>query len=216
MVILYEDKEIIVVNKSSGLLSVSTDREKEKTVHARLNSYVRKGNSKSKNRVYIVHRLDKHTSGVLVFTKSENAKRYLQEIWSEFDKTYFAIVHGKMKTNEGEITSYLTENAANRVYSVKNESEGKFAQTNYLVLRETHKFSLVKINLVTGKKNQIRVHFSEKGNPVVGDKMYGFNDKEIKRLCLHSASLTLRHPFTFMLMTFETEVPLYMRTLVNY
>ena len=90
MVILYEDKEIIVVNKSSGLLSVSTDREKEKTVHARLNSYVRKGNSKSKNRVYIVHRLDKHTSGVLVFAKSENAKRYLQEIWSEFDKMILA------------------------------------------------------------------------------------------------------------------------------
>ncbi len=215
LTILYEDQDILVVSKTNGLLTVSTDREKDKTAHFLLNDYVKKGNARSKNRVFIVHRLDKDTSGILVFAKNEKVKRYLQDEWAAFNKTYFAVVHGKLQEKEGVITSYLLENKAHRMYSVKDAKKGKFSKTGYKVVKESSKFSLLEIYLFTGRKNQIRVHFSEKGHPVVGDKMYGKIDKGIKRLALHAASLTISHPFTKEKMIFETEPPLYFKTLVN-
>ena len=216
LTILYEDQDILVVSKSNGLLTVSTDREKEKTAHFLLNDYVRKGNAKSKNRVFIVHRLDKDTSGILVFAKNEKVKRYLQDNWGEFNKKYFAVAHGKLPDKEGIITSYLVENKLHRIYSVKDTIKGKFSKTGYRVLKESGKYSLLEIHLFTGRKNQIRVHLAEKGHPVVGDKMYGRTDKGIKRLTLHAASLTILHPFTKEKMIFESEIPLYFKTLVNY
>lgn len=216
LTILYEDQAIIVVNKTNGLLSVSTDREKEKTAHFLLNAYVKKGNTRSTNRVFIVHRLDKDTSGVLVFAKNEKVKRSLQDNWAEFNKKYFAVVHGKLNDKEAIITSYLAENKVHRMYSVKDPEKGKLAKTGYKVLKASGKYSLLEIKLFTGRKNQIRVHLSEKGHPVVGDKMYGIPDKGMKRLGLHAASLTISHPLTNENMTFETEVPLYFKTLVNY
>jgi 23S rRNA pseudouridine1911/1915/1917 synthase len=216
LAILYEDQDILVVSKASGLLTVSTDREKEKTAHFLLNDYVRKGNAKSKNRVFIVHRLDKDASGILVFAKNEKVKRYLQDNWGEFNKKYFAIAHGKLHDKEGIITSYLVENKLHRVYSVKDTIKGKFSKTGYKVLKESGKYSLLEIDLFTGRKNQIRVHLAEKGHPVVGDKMYGRTDKGIKRLTLHAASLTISHPFTKEKMIFESEIPLYFKTLINY
>jgi len=215
LTILYEDQDILVVSKTNGLLTVSTDNEKEKTAHFLLNDYVKKGNARSKNRVFIVHRLDRDTSGILVFAKNEKVKRYLQDEWAAFNKTYFAVVHGKLQEKEGVITSYLIENKAHRMYSVKDVKKGKFSKTGYKVVKESSKFSLLEIYLFTGRKNQIRVHFSEKGHPVVGDKMYGKIDKGIKRLALHAASLTISHPFTKEKMIFETEPPLYFKTLVN-
>lgn len=215
LTILYEDQDILVINKSNGLLTVSTEREKYKTAHYLLNEYVKKGNSRSRNRVFIVHRLDRDTSGVLVFAKHEQTKRYLQDEWASFTKTYLAVVQGTLPEKEGVITSYLLENKAHRVYSVTNAEKGKFAKTGYTVMRESGKFSLLEINLFTGRKNQIRVHFAEKGHPVAGDKMYGKKEKGIKRLCLHAASLSLVHPFTKENMTFETEAPPYFKTLVR-
>lgn len=216
LTILYEDHDIIVVNKTNGLLTISTDKEKEKTAYFLLNDYVKKGNIRSKNRVFIVHRLDRDTSGILVFAKNEKAKRYLQDEWKEFNKTYFAVVHGKLKEKEGVISSYLLENKAHIMYSVENSEKGKFSKTGYKVIKESSKFSLLEINLFTGRKNQIRVHLSEKGYPLVGDKMYGKTDKGAKRLALHSASLTISHPFTKEKMIFDTDMPLYFKTLVNY
>ncbi len=210
--IIYEDLDIIVVNKASGLLTVSTDREKEKTAFFLLNDYVRKGNAKSRNRVFIVHRLDRDTSGILVFAKNEKAKNYLQDNWSDFSKIYHAVVLGKLKEKEGIIETYLTENSAFRVYSTNDTVKGKLAKTGFKVLKESENFSLLEITLFTGRKHQIRVHFSEKGHPVAGDKIYGISDKGTNKIALHSASLTISHPFSKEKMTFETETPEYFKT----
>jgi 23S rRNA-/tRNA-specific pseudouridylate synthase len=126
------------------------------------------------------------------------------------------VVHGKLKEKVGVITSYLLENKAHRVYSTKDVSIGKFSKTGYKVIRESKNFSLLEIDLFTGRKNQIRVHFSEKGNPVAGDKMYGIVDKGVKRLTLHAASITITHPFSKKQMTFATEPPPYFKALMNF
>ena len=211
--ILYEDQDILVVDKISGLLTVATDKEKRKTAHFLLNNYVKKGNQRSRKRVFIVHRLDRDTSGVLIFAKNEKAKRYLQNKWSTFSKKYFAVVHGEIQDKEGVITSYLAENKAYRVYSVKGPDKGKLSKTAYKTIKESKKFSLLEITLLTGRKNQIRVHLSEKGHPVMGGKIYGKADKGAKRLALHAASLTISHPFTNKEMSFETGIPLYFKRL---
>jgi tRNA pseudouridine32 synthase/23S rRNA pseudouridine746 synthase/23S rRNA pseudouridine1911/1915/1917 synthase len=215
LTILHEDQDIIVVNKINGLLTMGTEREKENTAYYHLTDYVRKGNPRSRNRVFIVHRLDRDTSGVLVFAKSEPVKRFLQDNWKEFTKVYVAVVHGQLTEKEGVITSYLVENSINRMYSVNNPEKGKFSKTGYKVLKENARFSLLEINLFTGTKNQIRVHFSEKGHSVAGDKIYGEFEKGIKRLALHSKSLSIIHPFTKKPLTFETEIPAYFFELVK-
>jgi len=213
--VLYEDHDILVVNKRHGLLTVSDGKDKENTAYYKLTDYVRKGLKKSSSRIFIVHRLDKDTSGVIVFAKNEKAKRILQEQWQTFSKTYFAVINGVLSDKEGIISSYLTENSIHKMYSVKDPEKGKLARTGYKVLQETAKRSLLEVNLLTGRKNQIRVHFAEKGHPICGDKKYGAKDKDIKRLTLHAASLTLVHPFTGAEMNFEAKVPGYFYSLVS-
>lgn len=215
LTILYEDREILVVDKINGLLTIGTDREKEKTAHFLLNEYVKKGNHRSRNRVFIVHRLDRDTSGLLIFAKSENSKRYLQENWPTFSKSYFTIVQGQLAEKEGVITSYLLESKAFRVYSVDDPQKGKLAQTGYKVIKESGNFSLLEIQLLTGRKNQIRVHLAEKGHPVHGDKIYGNEDKGVKRLALHSASLKITHPVTRKEMNFTTGIPTYFKAVMK-
>jgi len=161
--ILYEDRDILVVDKMSGLLTVSNEKVRENTAYYLLNEYVRKGNQKSRNRVFIVHRLDRDTSGVIVFAKSKKAKRYLQEEWHGFKKTYYAVVHGALREKEGAITSYLAENRVYKMYSVDDPENGKFARTGFKVLRESKKYSLLEIDLVTGKKNRSGSIFRRKG-----------------------------------------------------
>ncbi len=215
LTILYEDRDILVVDKMNGILTVSTDKVRENTAYFLLNEYVRKGNSKSKNRVYIVHRLDRETSGVLVFAKSEEAKRYLQEQWQKFEKIYYAVVHGNMEHDEGEITSYLAENSAFKMYSVSDPEKGQFARTGYKVIKKTQNFSLLEIHLYTGKKNQIRVHLADKGCPVFGDKKYGQKEHGNRRLALHAASITILHPHSKKEMTFLTKIPDYFALLLH-
>lgn len=212
--ILHEDQDIIVVDKMAGLLTMGTDCEKQNTAYFRLNEYVKKGNPRSRNRIFIVHRLDRGTSGLLVFAKTEQAKHFLQDNWERFDKRYFAVVHGILPEKQGTISTFLVENSCYRVYSVPDPTKGKFAQTGYRVLKESARFSLLEIKLFTGRKNQIRVHFSEMGHPVVGDPVYGKDDKSFKRLALHSATMTLIHPFTHKELAFKTEIPSYFRTLI--
>jgi tRNA pseudouridine32 synthase/23S rRNA pseudouridine746 synthase/23S rRNA pseudouridine1911/1915/1917 synthase len=213
--VIYEDRDILVVDKVNGLLTVANEKVRENTAYYLLNEYVRKGNQKSRNRIFIVHRLDRDTSGVIVFAKNEKAKRYLQGEWQRFEKKYYAVVHGTLSKKEGIITSYLVENSIHKMYSVDDPKKGKLARTGYKVLKESKKYSLLEIDLLTGRKNQIRVHFSEKGCPVAGDKMYGKKEKGIKRLTLHAASITILHPHTKAEMTFEAKVPAYFKSLVN-
>ena len=203
------------MDKVSGLLTVSSEKVRDNTAYYLLNEYVRKGNQKSKRRVFIVHRLDRDASGVIVFAKNEKAKRFLQEEWQGFEKKYYALVHGTMPDKEGVITSYLAENSVHRMYSVTDPQKGKLAKTGYKVLRESPRYSLLEIDLLTGRKNQIRVHLADKGFPVAGDKKYGVKEKGIKRLTLHAASITIVHPFSKEKMTFSTKIPAYFESLMK-
>jgi RluA family pseudouridine synthase len=213
--ILHEDRDILVVDKPAGLLTVATDSEKSKTAYAALTDYVKKGSIRSKHRIFIVHRLDRDTSGLLIFAKTESAKIKLQESWEQTTKHYMAVTHGVWAVKSGILESYLAENKAQVVYSTKDESIGKFSQTEFTVLKETAKYSLVKVNLLTGRKNQIRVHFAEEKHPIVGDKKYGQDKKEYSRMALHSFSIRFRHPFSNLEMAFETEIPAFMTGLVG-
>jgi tRNA pseudouridine32 synthase/23S rRNA pseudouridine746 synthase/23S rRNA pseudouridine1911/1915/1917 synthase len=205
--LLYEDDDILVINKPCGLLTMGTDRDKSRTAHTILNDYVRKGNSKSRNRIYIVHRLDRETSGVLIFAKSEKAKLILQEQWQDTEKKYLTVVYGALAPKEGTISSYLAENSAYSVYSTPDSTKGKLSHTAYKVLKEAKGFSLLEIHLLTGRKHQIRVHLSEKGHPIVGDKRYGRAGDGYNCLALHARSLSCTHPINGKPLFFETPLP---------
>lgn len=207
LTILHEDRDIIVIDKKSGILTVSNEKVRENTAYYALTNYIRKGNKKSRNRIFIVHRLDKDTSGIVVFAKTPQAKNYLQDQWSTFKKQYYAVVHGILPKKEGIITSYLTENSAHKMYSIKDPEKGKFAKTGYKVIKESDNQSLLEIELHTGRKNQIRVHLADKGHPVIGDKKYGKKDG-IKHLTLQAYSLTITHPYSKEKMTFTAKMPL--------
>ena len=196
-----------MVEKPSGLLTVGTARDKARTAHYLLNDYVRKGDPKSRNRVYVVHRLDQDTSGILLFAKSEKAKQFLQEHWDETDKYYLAIVHGRLTPPEGKISTYLAENKAHNVYSTGVATKGKLSHTAYQVLQESRENSLVEIHLLTGRKHQIRVHFAGLGHPVLGDQKYGNNAQPAKRLALHASRISFLHPFNGRRLSFDTGMP---------
>lgn len=213
--ILYEDWDILVADKAHGLLTVSTDAGEEKTAYYLLNEYVRKGNQKSHNRIFIVHRLDKDTSGVIVFAKSERAKRFLQDEWHTFTKTYYALVHGALPDKKGVITSYLAENSAFKMYSVSDPKKGALARTAYTVVQESKQYSLIEIDLITGRKNQIRVHLADQGTPVVGDRKYGTHHKRARRLALHASRLRVRHPHSKEELVFEAKLPSFFNALIT-
>lgn len=209
--IIYEDKDIIVINKPSGLLTVATEKEKNKTAYHLVMEYLKKKNKN--NRIFIIHRLDKDTSGIIMFAKNERAKHLYQDNWNDIVKKrcYYAVIDGKMQNKEGTIKSYLKENG-NMVFSVKDRS-GKIAITEYKVLKERKNISLLDINLKTGRKNQIRVHMKENKTPILGDLKYGEKSKLINRLALHAYKLELINPVTKKLLTFEINMPNEFKTL---
>jgi RluA family pseudouridine synthase len=215
LAILYEDRDILVVDKPAGLLTIATDKEKSRTVYFMLTDYIRKGNSKSRNRLFIVHRLDRETSGVLVLAKNKRAKLFLQGHWQETEKKYLGVAHGRLEKKSDTITSYLAENKAHVVYSTTNASNGKLARTAYRVLKERKGFSLLEVSPLTGRKHQIRVHLAGIGHPVVGDKKYGKKHKSHTGLALHARSLSFKHPVSGERLTFEAEVPAYFERLVG-
>lgn len=214
--ILYEDRDIIVGNKAPGFLTVAAKWERVNTIHYALNQYVRKGQVKSHHRVHVVHRLDQATSGVLIFAKSEKVKVFLKDNWKDIVKTYYAIVQGKLAQKSGTISSYLVEDEEYVVRSTKDSKKGRLSHTKYDVLKETERFSLLKINLLTGRKNQIRVHLADHGHPVVGDDKYGNKDTKQNFLALHSQSIVLTHPFNKKRLSFEAKVPEFFKSLVDY
>lgn len=209
--IIYEDKDIIIINKPSGLLTVATEKEKNKTAYHLVMEYLKKKNKN--NRIFIIHRLDKDTSGIIMFAKNERAKHLYQDNWNDIVKKrcYYAVIDGKMENKEGTIKSYLKENG-NMVYSVKDRS-GKLAITEYKVLKERKNISLLDINLKTGRKNQIRVHMKENKTPILGDLKYGEKSKLINRLALHAYKLELINPVTKKLLIFEASMPNEIKTL---
>ncbi len=212
--LLYEDEALLAVDKPAGLLTVSTPTEKVKTAQAVLTEYIRKGSAKSRKQIFTVHRLDQWTSGVLIFAKSQDIKDRLQEQWKDTEKTYVTVVYGHLSPKEGVITSYLAENARFVVYSTTDAKKGKLAQTGYKVVMENEQFSLLEINLLTGRKNQIRVQMADKGHPVVGDRKYGKEKDSYRQLALHAKSVRFSHPVSGEPVTVEAPVPAYFRDLM--
>ena len=205
--ILHEDRDLFVVNKAPGLLTTGTRRDEAFTAENVLSDYLRKGCSRSNKHVFLVHRLDRETSGVLLFAKSEEAQERLKSNWKATEKLYLAAVRGHLKEKSGVFSSYLAENEDLYVYSVDDPAQGRLSQTAYEVIKETPSLTLVKIRLLTGRKNQIRVHFAENGHPVVGDPKYGTNDPFRERLCLHAKSISFDHPHSGKRLFFDTPIP---------
>jgi len=208
MDILYEDRDLVVIFKHSGLLSVKAHYEQDVTAHELLANYVRKGNSKSRLELFVVHRLDRETSGVMIFAKSYEVREKLTAQWPDVRKIYLAMVWGQIQQPSGIIESYLAEDENYKMYSVKDPEKGVLAITRYKVLSLSDKHSLLEIDLVTGKKNQIRVHLSEMGYPIVGDGKYGKRYGET--MALHARSISFAHPVTGEPMFFEARVPAHM------
>lgn len=202
--ILYEDKDIIVINKPCGLLSISNSKEKELTAFKLVREYVRSINPKVY--LFVIHRLDEETSGVLMFAKNEKTKKLFQDNWNDIVKKriYLAQVEGTIP-NEGKFHTYLKENKLGKVYSSKDKT-GKEAITLYKVLKKFKDKTLVEVNILTGRRNQIRVHFSENGNPIIGDKKYGSKVK-YNRMMLHASKLELIDPRTNKLLTISAKTP---------
>ena len=213
--ILYEDQDILAVDKPAGLLTIGTERDKSRTAYFILTDYVRKGAARSRQRIFIVHRLDRETSGVLIFAKSEEAKLRLQGHWRETEKQYLAVVHGTCEKAAQTITTYLAENKAHVVYSTSDPAKGKLSHTAYRVLKQTKDLALLEVNLLTGRKNQIRVHLAGIGHPIVGDRKYGDARQAAARLALHARSITFTHPFSGRRLTLSAGVPKYFAGLVG-
>ncbi len=205
--LIYEDSEILIINKPGGLLSIATKEEKESTAYKIMTAYVRLSNQR--NRLFILHRLDRDTSGIMVFSKNEKARNNLQDNWDKLvlERGYVAIVGGLLNKKEDTIVSYLKEDKNFMVYSTNDIKNGQKAITSYKVIKELNNYSLLKVIIKTGRKNQIRVHMYDIGHPIVGDKKYGSKVNPIKRLGLHAYKLVFIHPTNKKKMEFETDLP---------
>ena len=205
--IVFEDDSIIVVDKPAGLLTMATESEREKTVYAALRR--RANQKKPGERIFIVHRLDREASGLLVFAKMIEAKERLQEQFKSHSagRRYCAVVEGSLEENDFSIRSYLAENAAYCVYSTRKKGNGKLAITHVHVVRRNRTSTVLDVRLETGRKHQIRVHLAEKGHPIVGDKIYGSGWNPIRRLALHGERLGFVHPRTGKRLEFESKYP---------
>lgn len=205
--IIFEDNDLIVIEKPSGLLTIASDTEKRKTAYSLLSEHVKQQDPT--NKIFIVHRIDRETSGLLLFAKSSEVKEQIQENWEKTvnQRTYVGVVEGAVAKPEGTIVSWLAETAAFRVYSVTNAQAGKKAITHYRKIGGNSRYSLLQINLDTGRKHQIRVHMQEIGHPIVGDKKYGARTNPINRIALHAQVLAFTHPVTGQAHRFETPIP---------
>lgn len=206
--LIYEDDDVIVINKGYGLLSVGTQsHRKEETAYDIIRDYIK--TQDPRNKLYVVHRLDRDTSGLLMFAKNEEAQQTLRHNWNNMvlGRLYVALLEGFVKEDQGFVKSYLAENSQFVVYSTENPEEGKLAVTEFKVLKRANGLSLVEFSLDTGRKNQIRVHASEMGHPISGDKKYGAKESRLHRLCLHARTLRFAHPVTRRDMNFELPIP---------
>jgi 23S rRNA pseudouridine1911/1915/1917 synthase len=205
--IIFEDESLIVVDKPAGLLTIATAREKERTLYALLWEHV--SHSRPRGKIFIVHRLDRDASGLLVFAKSPEAKAFLQDQFKlhTAGRTYKALVEGRVAADSDTIRSYLAENRAHRCYSTTDSRLGKHAVTRFRVVKRSSRSTLLEVQLQSGRKHQIRVHMAEMGHPIVGDKMYGSQRNPLHRLALHAERLALCHPITGEKKQFESPCP---------
>ena len=205
--IVFEDNDLLLVEKPSGLLTVATMHERDRTAYAFLREHLKERDPRLK--LFVVHRLDKFASGVLVFAKSEPVQSRLQELFSrhEIERRYWAIVEGRVARDQGTIRSRLAENPAQRMHSTKDAAKGKEAVTHYRVLRRFPQLTALEIRLETGRKNQIRVHLSEMGHPIAGDRAYGGTSDPMGRLGLHAFLLAFRHPGSAAPVRHQTGIP---------
>ncbi|WP_339289670.1 RluA family pseudouridine synthase [Paenibacillus sp. FSL E2-0201] len=213
LTIVHEDDDLIIIQKDAGLLSIATAEENELTAYRQLTEHVRISNPK--NRIFVVHRLDRDTSGVMMFAKSERIQQALQTTWKDTvkERSYVALVEGAVKRPEGTVSSWLKETSTLKMYSSPHEGDGLHAITHYKLLQANRHFSLLEVKLETGRKNQIRVHMADIGHPIAGDKKYGAETKTVGRLGLHARVLSFIHPTTGELMTFESPIP---KTFLKY
>ncbi|MFG6395755.1 MAG: RluA family pseudouridine synthase [Muribaculaceae bacterium] len=213
--LVYEDDDLLVVNKGYGLLSIGNDKIREGTAYSIVRDYLK--NKDPRNKVFIVHRLDQHTSGLMVFAKNIEAKEGLQHNWNNMvrRRQYVCVVEGKLVPPAGDVKSYLAENSEHVVYSTDNPEEGQFALTRYKTVASANGYTLVEVELETGRKNQIRVHMKDLGHPIAGDRRYGARTSPIHRLALHARTLEFIHPVTRKLLSFSTPVPAPFQSMVK-
>ncbi|MGF7140564.1 RluA family pseudouridine synthase [Roseimarinus sediminis] len=205
--IIFEDEHLIIVDKQAGILSMGTQGEREHTVYFQLSQHVKQQNRA--NKIFIVHRLDRETSGVMVFAKSQKVKQLLQENWNQVlaERSYIAVVEGVFEKEHGSIRSYLHENKSMKVYSGQKAKDGKLAITHFKVIKRSSTHTLIELHLETGRKNQIRVHMQDAGHSIINDKKYGAQTNPIGRLGLHARVLSIKHPLTGKLLRFQTPIP---------
>ena len=213
--IVYEDDDIIVVNKGYGLLSMGNDKVKDGTAYSILKEYVKWVDPRQK--IFVVHRLDRDTSGLMMFAKNIEAKEAMQHNWNNMvlNRTYVAVVEGSVDEDEGTIRTYLAENSKYEVYVTDNPQEGQLAVTRYKVLARKNGYTLMELELDTGRKNQIRVHMKHIGHPIAGDRRYGAKSSPIHRLALHARTLRFAHPASRREMDFSTPIPASFQKMVN-
>lgn len=204
--IVYEDADIIVIDKRNGLLSIGTDKEQKRTAYYILSDYVKEQHPD--NKIFVVHRLDRETSGLMMFAKSEKIQEQMQRGWHKLvlDRRYVAVIEGALPHAEGVIDAPLTQDRNHKMW-VTRPGEGEDATTYYTTLRRGKEYSLVDLRLVTGKKNQIRAHLEWKGTPIAGDKKYHAKTNPAGRVCLHAYKLSITHPTTGQELHFDTRIP---------
>ncbi len=210
--IVFEDEHLIIIDKEQGVLSIAAHTG-DKTAYSMLSDYVKR--SHPKNRIFIVHRLDRDTSGLMMYAKSEKIQGLMQMNWKTAvsERMYLAVVEGIVEPAEGTVESYLFEDKNYLVHSTHDSTKGELASTSYRMLKHNKLYSLLEVNLLTGKKNQVRVHMKDIGHPVAGDKKYGATSNPAGRLCLHASVLGFRHPLTDKHLRFRSEMPAAFRRL---
>lgn len=205
--IFFEDAALLVIDKPANLLSIASEAEQEKTAYFQLNEYLKDSRPHNPDRVWIVHRLDRETSGLMIFAKTVPAKEILQGRWDEAEKKYQAVIEGRLREERGTFASDLNETNPFKVFSAPASEVTRHAVTHYEVLGRGRHLSLVELTLETGRRHQIRVHLTDAGCPIVGDKKYGAKSDPAKRLGLHACRLRFNHPGTGMEMKFESPLP---------
>jgi 23S rRNA pseudouridine1911/1915/1917 synthase len=203
--VLFEDDSIMVVEKRAGLLTYGERGTSGTSLYMMINDFLRE-RSKGKEKIFVVHRLDREVSGILVFAKREEIQEMIKDRWKEAEKRYYAFVEGRPPAQEETISSWLKENKAQRVYTARESPDAKFAITHYKVLKEYPEHTLLEVIIETGRKHQIRVHLSDMGCPIVGDRKYGADDRVKRRIRLHAYFLSIPHPLTGERMEFQTRL----------
>lgn len=206
--LVYEDDDVIVINKGYGILSVRTNpMKREECAYDIVRDYIKDVNPR--NRLYVVHRLDRDTSGLMMFAKTEESQQVLRHNWNNMilERLYVAVLEGYLEEDKGYVKSRLAENSQFVVYSTDVPGEGRLAVTHYEAMERGHGYTLAQFSLDTGRKNQIRVHASDLGHPIAGDRKYGASTSPIHRLALHAMTLRFAHPVTRKDMNFQTPIP---------